>query len=335
MKQKVAQPRSRQVWLDVVRVLAIFLMVVLHVVLGYLFLWSEQSRLSWLTANAINSFSRVCVPWLLMVSGALLLPQLEKLSWQKFYQKRLLRLLLPWLFWSFVFGLINLWQGNEVSSLKRLIVSTVWTGFWLLPVLAMLYAFAPWWQKLARKVGPILTWLAIFSGVVILVNGIKTPFYLEYFVYFVLGEKIARRPLQKTGLWVGLASWLGGWLAVMILTYQLTVANNAFDYTYYEFHTWPVFLMSIGGFYFFAQTRQFWQNKLTLPVQKIVAQLSFDSFQLYFIHLLFFKFGLNLVIFPVLVFVPLNSSLVFLVSWMGVKLLRATAIRLRYERLLS
>lgn len=297
-------------------------MVMLHISVGYLPLWFEQTRFSWWVANGFDSLSRVCVPWLLMVSGALLLPQLKDLDWRQFYQKRMIRLLRPWIFWSLVFGLLNLWQGNEVSSVKRLVVSTVWTGFWLLPVFVGVYALAPWWQKFAQKVALGWKWLLIVVGLAVLIAGIHLPLYAEYFVYFVLGNELTILPLKKIGRRLGLGVWLFGWLAVMILTFQLSVANRGFVSTFYHYHTWPVVLMSLGGFYWFSQVRVFWQKILTQKYALILQKLSHDSFQLYFIHLLFFRLGINWSVFPTLVFIPANSALIFGLSWAGVNLLR-------------
>lgn len=324
------EPKSletkRQAWLDLVRVLAIFLMVLLHVAAYYVADWSGQSKISWLIANGFDSFSRICVPWLLMVSGALLLPQLRTGSWLSFYRRRLIRLVQPWLFWSVIFGWLNWWQGNEAETWYQLVVSTVWTGFWLLPVFLGLYAAAPWWQWLVNRLSPFGCWLVVIIGLAVLMAGVHWPLYGEYFVYFLLGELLARLSNHRVFLVGSLVGWIVGWLATMFLTWQLFSVNSPQLYTYYEYNAWPVVLMAISGFTFFAQLKSFWQKKLPVQFGQRLAALSAVSFQLYFIHLLFFRPAASWLTSPSLIFIPVYTMMIFGLSWLGVKLIQRSRL---------
>ncbi len=314
---------TRHTWLDLVRILAIFLMVLLHVSAGYVPLWFEQSSFGWFFSNAFGSLSRVCVPLLVMVSGALLLPKLEsgKINAFDFYQKRLSRLIKPWLFWSVIFGLINLLTGNEVDSLKRLVVGTVWTGFWLLPVLLVIYLFAPHFVKIKNIFGQWFVWAYLLVGTLILISGIHLPLYFEYFVYFVLGAVLADLPQKKLFKISGLLLLVVGLVSTSYLTFVLSVANRGFISTYYGFNMWTILLTSVGSFLFLAQHNNFFENKISTSHKKLLASLSAISFQIYFVHLLFFRLAFSFTTLPSVIFIPFYTIFIFGGSWLIVWLM--------------
>lgn len=272
---------SRQTWLDIARILAIFLMVLLHVSAGYVPLWFEQSFFGWTISNVLGSLSRICVPLLIMVSGALLLPKVEKVGLWQFYQKRLVRLIKPWLFWSVIFGVLNILTGNEADSIGRLIVGTVWTGFWLLPVLMGMYLVAPFFANVEKYFGKLFVWIYLLVGTWVIISGIHLPLYFEYFVYFVGGKVLADFKTSSLVKWTGFGVWMIGLFLTTYLTFNLSLANRGFVSTYYGFNSWTVFAMSLGCFLFLAQLKNFFENRLSATVKKVLANLSVISFQIY------------------------------------------------------
>lgn len=312
---------SRQTWLDIARILAIFLMFLLHVSAGYVPLWFEQSAFGWMINNVFGSLSRICVPLLIMVSGALLLPKVEQTSSWQFYQKRLFRLFKPWLFWSVVFGAINLLTGNEVDSIKRLVVGTIWTGFWLLPVLVGMYLVTPFFARMEKYLGKVFIWIYLVVGTAILISGIHLPLYFEYFVYFVGGKVLAEFKISSLAKWMSFGAWTIGLFFTIYLTFNLSLANRGFVSTYYDFNAWTVFLMALGCFLFLSQSDKLFENKLSTAFKNLLANLSAISFQLYFVHLLFFRLPFSFTTLPSLFFVPVYTILIFGGSWLIVWLM--------------
>lgn len=115
-------------YLDILRILAIFLVVVVHTSV-------LPSTLSITTFPSFLLFSlaKTCVPLFLMVSGALLLGKQE--SYQSFFSKRAMRILIPWIIWCLVFFWI---EGGEQGMFGVLL-----TRFWFLPLIAGLYLLTP------------------------------------------------------------------------------------------------------------------------------------------------------------------------------------------------
>lgn len=90
---------QRNTSLDVIRVVAIFLVLWQHASEFYL-IGPELALVDRHTTVLIAWFSsldRTCVPLFAMLSGYLLLP--TRLGMGDFYRKRLSRVLWPWLFW--------------------------------------------------------------------------------------------------------------------------------------------------------------------------------------------------------------------------------------------
>lgn len=90
--------RERELNLDVLRVIATMAVIILHVdgKIWYTQLGVDNDR--WIVANFFDGFARWSVPVFFMLSGYFILG--KEIEVPKFYKKRLLRIVLPLLFWS-------------------------------------------------------------------------------------------------------------------------------------------------------------------------------------------------------------------------------------------
>lgn len=86
-------------WIDLLRVLACFLVVFAHSSDAFVAQF-DNNRASFLTGVFSGSFVRSCVPLFVMMTGVLLLPVKADLA--AFYRKRIGRILVPLIFWSVV-----------------------------------------------------------------------------------------------------------------------------------------------------------------------------------------------------------------------------------------
>lgn len=96
------QPRI--VWLDVLRLCAIFMVICIHCSDPFNVSPEARSNPEFnLWGGIYGSFLRPCVPLFVMITGILLLP--VKMSFEDFYKKRLLRIAVPFLLWSVLYNL--------------------------------------------------------------------------------------------------------------------------------------------------------------------------------------------------------------------------------------
>ena len=97
--------------MDVLRVLACFLVVWQHVTECYYILpgfenvsYSDKAIVSW-----INSLTPIEVPLFVMISGYLLLPMNTGAS--EFFKRRVVRVLLPFIVWCVIYALYYVVEG--------------------------------------------------------------------------------------------------------------------------------------------------------------------------------------------------------------------------------
>lgn len=101
-------PTSRIVWLDVVRLVAMFTVVCCHCADPFNFCWGQTppdiDEIKFWGA-AYGSLLRPCVPLFVMITGALLLP-IKTADTAGFYRKRIGRVVWPFLLWSVLYDLL-------------------------------------------------------------------------------------------------------------------------------------------------------------------------------------------------------------------------------------
>ena len=99
---KIKDLSKRDVFLDLVKVIAIFLVIANHCVDN---VTAAQRSEPWynLWGSFYNTFSRPSIPLFVMVSGILLMP--VKMKMGEFYTKKISRLIIPFLFWSILYNL--------------------------------------------------------------------------------------------------------------------------------------------------------------------------------------------------------------------------------------
>ncbi len=110
---------DRYVWLDVLRFIAIFLVVCSHCCDPFNLAPDAKNNPDYGIWGALyGSFLRPCVPLFVMMTGLLLLP-INNISPGKFYRKRILRVLVPFLIWSLLYNLFpwitGIVGGNETT----------------------------------------------------------------------------------------------------------------------------------------------------------------------------------------------------------------------------
>ena len=102
--------RERIVWADVLRFVAMFMVIAVHCTDPFNI--SAAARLNpeynfW--GTIYGSFLRPCVPLFVMLTGMLLLPVKHEIG--SFYKKRLIRIIFPFLIWSVLYDLFPWFTG--------------------------------------------------------------------------------------------------------------------------------------------------------------------------------------------------------------------------------
>ena len=214
---------KRYSYLDFLRCLAIFFVVVLHVVTPVLTNTGLYGSTSWYLCLFQNSLNRAGVPLFLMISGFLMLRDERTRDVGSFYKKRLPRLVLPLAVWNGIYYVGYALQGGEaispVTYLRQLLNNGSAYHFWFVYTLLGIYLIAPFLKRIVDAAGVkeqiILLVIVMFPGAIRPWLNMAGPIYIflfdplmeSYIGYFLLGYLLGSQNLNKK-LRIGV--YLGG-----------------------------------------------------------------------------------------------------------------------------
>lgn len=162
---------DRLLYPDLLRILAIYLVVGLHTVAPTAANGALLGTGVWWFGNVRGLIGRVGVPLFFMLSGFLLLSDPRTADPLPFYRRRLGRLLPPFLFWDAVCYLLRCLSGGEALSLKAFLQELVLQGsdyhLWFLYQIAAIYLLAPFLRLIAERAKRRDLWVLL--GVILLV----------------------------------------------------------------------------------------------------------------------------------------------------------------------
>ena len=136
---------QRIVYLDLLRVLATFAVIFLHVC-GSELLATSHSR-NWYIEVAGSGLVHWCVPVFVMISGALFLVPSKNVTYREILTIRIPRLLIAYVFWTVVYYFVFWYQGE--FSIRGLLLSHF--HLWFLPMLMGVYLLIPFLRNIANN----------------------------------------------------------------------------------------------------------------------------------------------------------------------------------------
>lgn len=102
--------RNRYLWADLVRIVAVFAVVAIHVN-NFGYSWNQISWTDWWAANIYDATIRFAVPILFILSGYLLLDKQE--DNRIFFSKRFGKVVIPLIAWSMIY---MIFENNMMYS---------------------------------------------------------------------------------------------------------------------------------------------------------------------------------------------------------------------------
>lgn len=360
MTSKAQTLRAHIPWLDLLRIVACFLVVVAHSCDFFVGKF-DDNRFEFLSGVAWGSLVRACVPLFVMISGVLLLPVRDPMA--TFYKKRLSKVIIPLIFWSIVAPLLYLaYQHIEPSVAVYNIITFplnfnyTTTPLWYMYMLVGLYLvipiISPWVQQASRR--EIKTVLYIWGATMFLPylqlllpfvgyegnygntgllgvcdwNAYGTFYYFSGFLgYILLAHYMVKYPLNMS--WPKtLALALPLFIVGFCITYFGFVATQHYypgDFAYLEivwyFTGINVFMMTFALFAIMQKIEI--RSARTAHMLNRIASLTFGIYLChFFIVLLGYDFVYNYIPVAPYLQIPLISILAFCVSALVVWLLQ-------------
>ncbi|AYH48177.1 acyltransferase [Dickeya fangzhongdai] len=312
-------------WLYIARIVSTFAVIVLHIS-AYTVTQAELGTFSWWAGNLYDSSVRWCVPVFIMISGALLLSpgRIENLS--DFYKKRIGKILVPLLFWSFFFISWSLFKAKlngegEGDILKSVMNGRPYYHMWFLYMIIGIYMFTPMIRVLVANMSEERLLFFVFLMFVFcslsdmynfLIGNSDFLFvgeFIYYVPYYICGHLIAKNHTSKH-----LSFYIFLFLISLSLTcigYYLlsSFSGKEIGLYFYSYLSFNVIAMSISVMWIlkFTRLRKSHSNKLRF--------LSDVSLGIYLIHPVFIEVFYYLAarrwIDYSIVSIPLMSMIVF------------------------
>jgi surface polysaccharide O-acyltransferase-like enzyme len=324
-------------WADLIRVLAIYLVVVIHVSGQLTNAWGQIPASQWITADILGGIARVGVPLFFMLSGFLLLPRSESL--RDFYGKRMLRIVIPFIFWS-VFYISLDCIGHPGMCTRQYLLPYVllqrsYFHLWFLYSLIAIYFIVPLLRLLVRP-GTDVTFLWYLIALWLIFQPIRTLMdqFLHFSIninaqlttgflpYFILGYLLGNLPLTRGRITAAGAVFVISVLITIVGTYLLTRASGRFNGYFYDYVTLGVILSTGAAFVLLraASDAGFLANERFHSLMRWVAG---GTFGVYLIHVMFIwgldRLSINSFMGFALWSVPLVATLVFVMSFLVVR----------------
>ncbi len=321
---------KRKLWPDVIRSIAIFLVIVTHTGINQ----NKNNYQDFWATIIFSSIDRAAVPLFVLLSGALLLKKSE--SYLSFFKKRVTKVFIPWVIWSLIYVI---WNCNlhsirieDLSQFLKLFYITFMSQFWFLPMLSVLYVLTPILRIFIKNSNKldilyfIFVWFIFVSLIPFLINfytqaHLSIPYSIQHLGYYVGGFYIItfnkKKNIFKTSI-----------LFLLFLT--LNILGSYFfndKYQVFNSNSAPfIFGLSITAFAFLYQTinKNLKPNRL---LQKLITSTSKASFGIFFVHIIIMDvfnssiYKLTTSFSPFL-YIPTRAIIIFMISFLIVNLIK-------------
>ena len=278
--------------IDLLRVIACVMVVVLHVSASYVTKNIKNPNIWFTIGNLIDSFMRVSVPIFVLISGAFNLSNNKNKEYNYFYKKTMKNIILPTIIWGFIYCsyylLLSILQGNNITlkSLLGIYVNILlgrpFYHMWYMYMIIGLYMVSPIMIRSMEGVklnrlfitSVLLLLLGMLSGIC---NELIWPFsFINYMGYYLLGYCLNKLCVLNNKPKTGIFIYIFGSLLTFIITeaiIRLGVLNKTLYF--YEYLSPTVIISSIGIFIYFLKHKEFNVN-----VSKVLPH----TFNIYIIH---------------------------------------------------
>lgn len=253
---------ERIVWMDWLRIIAIFFVFIVHSCEPFFFggegtLVACQTDAMWVAI--FNSMVRACVPLFVVASSYLLFPIQGDTG--AFLKRRMLRILIPFACWTLVYAFLNgdfienvcvLWQNFNYSS------GHLWFVYMIVGVYLLMPLISPWAQRVGKR--ELLCYIALcfLSACLPIMRCLLS----ESVIIFGPGglPNIAKYPLWGEASWntYGTFYYFSGYLGYILLGCYMRRFMQSLSWGQtlkVALPSWILgFMISAGGFWWSIQT---------------------------------------------------------------------------------
>ncbi len=298
--QPAPPPKPITHWVDLVRLVAMFLVVVIHVSGQLTNVWGQIPSGQWIIADVYGGIARVSVPLFFMISGFLLLPRSESLG--SFYAKRIPRIAVPLIIWSLIY--LAWFCGGHPGTCtpgliqNLLLVQGTYYHLWFLYSLLSIYIVLPILRLMVRPGTDerllwyfILLWLlfqplwTVLQQFWHLYINISAPIATNFMPYFFLGYLLGGLTLTRRVMIGSVLLFVMGSFATILGAYLMTRTAGQYNGFFYDFLSLNVIAASAGAFVLLRWAGE--RPGLDSPgFQAATRSMATATFGIYLVHIL-------------------------------------------------
>jgi surface polysaccharide O-acyltransferase-like enzyme len=338
----LSKPARRPIvyWADLIRVLAIYLVVIIHTSGQLTNAWGTVPLAQWVMADVYGGIARVGVPLFFMLSGYLLLPRTESL--RDFYGKRVLKIVIPFVVWSIIYISIDCAGKPGVCTFSYLrpyiLLQKSFFHLWFLYTLLGIYLVMPALRLMIRPgMSTTVLWYLLvlwmlFQPVRTLMDqflhwdlNINSQLSVGFLPYFFLGYLLGEIPLTRRRLTLAAILFAASALVVIVGTYLMTRSSGRFNGYFYDYLTIGVIPETAAAFLLLRRLSDvgFLASERFHTLMRTVAG---STFGLYLVHVLIL-WGLQWLHIDTFIgfalwSVPFIATLVFVIAYFVARLLQ-------------
>ncbi len=328
---------KRDQTLDFMRVLAMFLVIVIHLANCYCREMDSISNASYLFACLFNGMARVSVPIFFMISGALLIP--KKQSKEK-YLNRIKKMVIVLGIWTLVY---LIWQyffsGIKPDNILALFFNPERAHLWFMYAIITIYIALPFISKMAKNLTKkeedlfIILWL-FFNGicyVLKLMIGTSITYQVPiisgtyYLGYFLIGHIIYKRYKNykekeklKDYNKLLLLTFIASNAIILIVTLIMSEVTGTYYKKYFTYINIFTVLNSLSVFIYILINLKDLKPNISNFINK-VAPYSLGIYLIHGIFLDILKKLINLNSIPSLIAIPIFTCVLFIISYFSIK----------------
>jgi len=318
--------------------------VFLHSATPILYQIGKIDFFNWMTGNIYDSMVRMAVPLFFMVSGVLLLHSKEE-PLIIFFGKRLLKVVIPLIAWSFIYILFKRYVENQdIDIFKHMIYSfnrAEYFHLWFLYTIIGIYLFLPILKVFIKNSSQslqiyfIVLWI-ISVSIIPLINSatnllIKShiPMMAGYIGYLVLGYQLSKIQITKKIFYISLFMIIISTLSTIFSTYYLSERANRFVGFFYGYFSISTLIQAMSYFIFLKYISHNILEKLEKTSQ-IIGLLSITSLGIYLVHPIYIKIlnkiGISVLNGNPIIMIPLTAISTFLLSFITIFIIQKTPL---------
>ncbi len=190
------EERKKRGYIDLLRSCAMYMVIALHCVTGYVGSEDIFATRTWWLCSVINGIGRMGVPIFFMISGLLALSDSRTLDIKSFYKKRFIKILVPFICWDVIYFLLTCLSSGTAPDILLFFRELLRTGskyhLWYVYQILALYLLAPFIKKIVDSCsrGELLIFLFIVllqPTVFRFINTVQTAVTISPFLALVEG----------------------------------------------------------------------------------------------------------------------------------------------------